>query len=155
MRSLRPELYSAVLNQPDAVSLFTGWTFCFVCIFQCATYTAGTLLVDCFTWTDPSTSLPLPEKPPIQRLGGGGLYALVGARVWLGPETLRILVEGGTVDADAGSEASSKDGEVKGDKERFPRELKAQLNDLGEDMWLWKEGRALKARIQYCGDERT
>ncbi|EIM81412.1 Ribokinase-like protein [Stereum hirsutum FP-91666 SS1] len=114
----------------------------------------GTLLVDCFSWTDPSTLKPLPDKPPIQRLGGGGLYALVGARIWLGPEALRILVDGGT-DSHADGEKSLRDDEGKSEGDGFPTELKIQLDELGEYMWVWKKGRTLKASIEYCGDERT
>lgn len=116
-----------------------------------ATCITGTLLVDCFTWTDPTTAKPLSEKPPIQKLGGGGLYALVGARIWLGSESLRILVEGGT-DGHVEDENPSTPEKT---EERFPEELRQSLNELGEDMWAWKEGSTLKASIEYFGDERT
>lgn len=79
---------------------------------------------------------------------------MVGARIWLGPEALRILVDGGT-DSHADGEKSSRDDEGKSEGDGFPTELKIQLDELGEHMWVWKKGRALKANIEYCGDERT
>lgn len=79
---------------------------------------------------------------------------MVGARIWLGPEALRIPVDGGT-DSHADGEKLSRDGEVKVEGDEFPTELKIQLDELGEYMWVWKKGRTLKASIEYCGDERT
>lgn len=81
---------------------------------------------------------------------------MVGARIWLGPEELRILVDGGTDSTSlADEEKLSRDGEVNGEGDHFPKELKVQLDELGEDMWVWKKGRALKASIEYCGEDRT
>lgn len=38
---------------------------------------------------------------------------------------------------------------------RFPQNLKKQMDALGEEMWVWRKGKVLKASIQYRGDERT
>lgn len=82
------------------------------------------------------------NKTPLDRIGGGGLYALVGARIWLDAPMLRILVEDGTQDT---SESA----------DQFPEQLREELNALGTEMWAWKSGKVLKASIDYCGTERT
>ena len=73
-------------------------------------------------------------------LGGGALYALVGARMWFSPEDLCTLVDR----APGGSD--------------LPPKLAEQLAELGEEMWAWNEAegtRMTRARIRYDGDVRT
>ncbi|RSH89847.1 hypothetical protein EHS25_001833 [Saitozyma podzolica] len=79
-----------------------------------------------------------------ETLGGGGLYALIGARLWLGANQLATLVN---------REQRRTDGSG-GD---LPRRLEKELEGYGRDMWVWNEGkgtRMTRARIRYEGDVR-
>ena len=69
------------------------------------------------------------------QIGGGGLYAIVGARIWLGgPGEARILVD--------------SDGNV-------PSEVQEVERDFGNDLFVWREGRPTgSAAIVYRGGKR-
>ncbi|WVW80641.1 hypothetical protein I302_102627 [Kwoniella bestiolae CBS 10118] len=85
---------------------------------------------------------PLPNADEVyEMLGGGALYALVGARLWLGPDRLRTLVDRAPM----------------GEESDVPPEAEDKLNNLGEDIWVWNRGENTKmtrARIRYEGDVR-
>lgn len=71
----------------------------------------------------------------VQQIGGGGLFAIVGARVWLEQGHARILVD--------------TDGNP-------PAQVKDVMDTFGEDIFVWREGRATgSASIVYRGQERT
>ncbi|WWD07152.1 hypothetical protein V865_005249 [Kwoniella europaea PYCC6329] len=86
--------------------------------------------------------VPIPNADEVyEMLGGGGLYALVGARLWVTPDKLRTLV-------DRAPEEEESD---------VPKEAEDKLNALGEDIWVWNRGKGTKmtrARIRYEGDVR-
>lgn len=72
-------------------------------------------------------------------LGGGALYCLVGARMWLPPSECRALV-----DTDEERRDLSKDQEE-------------ELEGYGQGCWGYLEGegrRMIKARIRYEGTVR-
>jgi hypothetical protein len=80
-----------------------------------------------------------PPDEPFEHLGGGGLYGLIGARFFLPPGELKILVDR----APGGSDLRS--------------DLEDQVNTFGENMWVWnqtKSTRMTRARIRYDGDTR-
>ena len=91
----------------------------------------------------PQVALSLSKLPSASQthevLGGGALYALIGARMWLASNELCTLVD------------------------RAPRgtdvlpELEEDLNQFGSGMWAWNEAegtRMTRARIRYDGDIR-
>nr|XP_031857663.1 uncharacterized protein CI109_006942 [Kwoniella shandongensis]KAA5524735.1 hypothetical protein CI109_006942 [Kwoniella shandongensis] len=83
---------------------------------------------------------PIPNaKDVYEMLGGGALYALVGARLWLPSAKLKTLV-------DRSAEVND-----------LPAGVENKLASLGEDMWVWNRGkgtRMTRARIRYEGDVR-
>jgi hypothetical protein len=69
------------------------------------------------------------------------MYALIGARMWLGSSDLRCIV-------DRASEEQGRD---------FPRMLEEQLNAFGDEIWCWNESpgtRATKSRLKYVDGVR-
>ncbi|RXK39382.1 hypothetical protein M231_03335 [Tremella mesenterica] len=75
-------------------------------------------------------------------IGGGALYTLIGARMWLSPERLKTIIDRSTPE--------EKAGDVPEDSERI-------LESFG-DMWVWNVGkgkRMPKARIRYDDDVRV
>ncbi|ORX40849.1 Ribokinase-like protein [Kockovaella imperatae] len=86
------------------------------------------------------------DDPPAQTfeiLGGGGLYALIGARIFLPSRRLKALV--------------GRDRKADGGRGDLKPELEAQAETFGKDMWIWDEGegkRMTRARIRYDGDVR-
>lgn len=79
-----------------------------------------------------------------ETFGGGALYALIGARLWLAAQQLGTLVN---------RERKRSDGSG-GD---VPQRLERDLEVYGGDMWVWNEGegtRMTRARIRYEGDVR-
>ncbi|KAK0457275.1 Ribokinase-like protein [Desarmillaria tabescens] len=71
--------------------------------------TIGTILIDNIHHSDVTES----------HLGGGGLYAAVGARVWIPPETIGLST---------GCSRSS-----------VPQKFLKELDQFGEEMWIWDE----------------
>ena len=84
-----------------------------------------------------------PPEQPFEILGGGALYALIGARIFLPSSQIRTLV-------DRDRRANHGQGDLAPD-------LEAQVNAFGKDMWVWNEGkgkRMVRARIRYDGTVR-
>jgi len=80
-----------------------------------------------------------PPEHPFEHLGGGGLYCLIGARFFLPPTEMKILVDR----AEGGADLRD--------------DLEAQVNEFGESMWVWNETKSTRmthARIRYDGDTR-
>ncbi|KAF9018062.1 Ribokinase-like protein [Hymenopellis radicata] len=96
----------------------------------------GTVLVDNFHYYDTDKS----ENPRIERhLGGGGLYAAIGARMWLEPQDIEISV---------GGRRPEEDDDLS--------QVFGVLDEFGEDMWQWDpEQDVLQANIEYRGQERS
>ncbi|PBK66759.1 Ribokinase-like protein [Armillaria solidipes] len=87
--------------------------------------TLGTILIDNIRHPDGAES----------HLGGGGLYAAVGARVWIPPETIRLPT---------GCSRSS-----------VPKKFLEELDRFGEKVWMWDEDSKesmLETEIVYEAD---
>jgi hypothetical protein len=79
------------------------------------------------------------EAEPIEVLGGGGMYALAGARIWLPPSECKALVD---------TDVERRD---------LSKELEDELEELGKGCWAYMEGegrRMVRARIRYEGTAR-
>ena len=89
----------------------------------------GTVLIDHFRYLTSDGDLVREER----HVGGGGLFAVAGARIWVPPARIRIPVSG-----------------------RENPELKVALDKLSihDEMWLWDDEDTLEALIEYRGDER-
>ncbi|KAL1721374.1 Ribokinase-like protein [Schizophyllum commune] len=89
----------------------------------------GTVLIDHFRYLNSNGDLEQEER----HVGGGGLFAVAGARIWVPPARIRIPVSG-----------------------RKNPELKVALDKLSTDdgMWLWDDEDTLEALIEYKGDKR-
>ncbi|KAF8911308.1 Ribokinase-like protein [Mucidula mucida] len=96
----------------------------------------GTVLVDNFHYYDTGNT----ENPRIERhLGGGGLYAAIGARIWLEPQEIEVPVGG-----------------RRPEKGHDLSQVFEVLDEFGEDMWQWDpEQDVLQANIEYRGQERS
>ncbi|KLT45807.1 Ribokinase-like protein, partial [Cutaneotrichosporon oleaginosum] len=73
-------------------------------------------------------------------IGGGAMYALIGARVWLAPQSLRTVID--------------RSPEFPGDDEfdDLPLKLEKQLHSYGPEMWVFNRvpgARVPTARIRY------
>ncbi|KAL1761399.1 Ribokinase-like protein [Schizophyllum commune] len=84
--------------------------------------TLGMFIIDEFTYQD-DEGKPLADKKGDMshgglQIGGGGTYAAVGARIWLPPSRLGMVVDKG------------KD---------WPGHIEGQLNAYGEEMWLYRD----------------
>ena len=86
----------------------------------------GTVLIDHFRYLTSDGDLVREER----HVGGGGLFAVAGARIWVPPARIRIPVSG-----------------------RENPELKAALDKLSidDEMWLWDDEDTLEALIEYRG----
>ncbi|GAA5874591.1 hypothetical protein JCM16303_002914 [Sporobolomyces ruberrimus] len=110
----------------------------------------GLFILDTFEWrsaepaddpadSNPSTSPAAASTTLLKRdegvIGGGGTYAMIGARIWLRPNRIGILV-------DRGNDWDSR--------------VEAKLNEFGKDMWIYrdKEGETTKALNLYTGEHR-
>jgi hypothetical protein len=79
------------------------------------------------------------QPPAFESLGGGALYCIVGARLWLPPHKLRTLVD------------KSREGDL-------GEGILGMLDGFGREMWVYNEGegtRMPRAKIAYEGDLRT
>ena len=121
-----------------------------------------------FTFTDPPSrraSVPAPMRRE-EHLGGGALYALQGARLWLRPEQCKTPVDRAarTARRQSGSRPASGPGVAQGGGKRqdsadadMTLEQQAQLETLRAGSWNYVEGegnRKVRARIRYEGDAR-
>jgi len=70
------------------------------------------------------------------QIGGGGTYAAIGARIWLDPADIGMVVDRGR---------------------DFPPLIQAKLDSYGSDMWLFRDDPTrgtTKALNHYRGDHR-
>ncbi|KAL1412478.1 hypothetical protein Q8F55_000223 [Vanrija albida] len=96
-------------------------------------------------------------------IGGGALYALIGARMWIEPGQLRTLIDAApraTAIAAAVSSAQPNGSApapapAEPEAEDFPQPLEAHLSQYGRDMWAYNRQpglRAVSAYLWYDGD---
>ncbi|EIN10681.1 Ribokinase-like protein [Punctularia strigosozonata HHB-11173 SS5] len=95
----------------------------------------GMFIIDTFSFTD-SEGRPTGKVIPPQ-IGGGGVYGAIGARIWLPPQKLGMIIDRGN---------------------DFPQPIQAALDAYGPEMWLFRDNpdrgttRSLNA---YRGEQRT
>jgi hypothetical protein len=91
----------------------------------------GTVLIDNFRYISDEGAIIREEK----HIGGGGLFACAGARIWLLPDEIRVPVAG------------KKNGEI--------AEHLLKLSDGFENTWIWDgNGEMLEALIEYKDSKR-
>lgn len=119
--------------------------------------TLGTFIIDTFEFIDPSTGISLGDGGRGQRIGGGGTYATVGARMWLEPSRVLMVVDRG-VDWDESwqatldSFASTASGQVATGHSMWKYRTRSKDTDTGTG----EEGSNLttKALNAYTGEKR-
>jgi len=83
-------------------------------------------------------------KPPSSALGGGALYALIGARIWLPAHEMRTVVDRAprlpTVDVDASD---------------FRSALEAEIERFGPEMWVFNQARVPGSHVGFNDDVNT
>ncbi|CAO1619898.1 unnamed protein product [Sympodiomycopsis kandeliae] len=57
--------------------------------------TLGMFIIDTFKYIDALTGQDLGDQGRGERIGGGGTYATIGARIWLSPEQLIMVIDRG------------------------------------------------------------
>lgn len=88
-------------------------------------------------------------------IGGGALYALIGARMWIEPGQLRTLIDAAPRAAKATSLANGA-AQANGsavapgpEADDFPHPLEAHLSQFGPDMWAYNRQPGLRAVSAY------
>ncbi|TFK27074.1 Ribokinase-like protein [Coprinopsis marcescibilis] len=78
--------------------------------------TIGMFIVDEFSFADENGEPTAQVVPP--QIGGGGTYAAIGARIWLPPDEIKMIIDKG---------------------HDFPADIESQLLQYGKDMWSFRE----------------
>ncbi|KAF7776378.1 hypothetical protein Agabi119p4_4771 [Agaricus bisporus var. burnettii] len=97
--------------------------------------TLGLFIVDEFEFKDENGEPT--GKTLKSQIGGGGTYAVIGARMWLPPGRIGMIVDKGY---------------------DFPKEIEEKLLGYGEDMWLFRDQPdhpTTRALNSYHGDYRN
>ncbi|KAF5393902.1 hypothetical protein D9757_000213 [Collybiopsis confluens] len=96
--------------------------------------TLGMFIIDEFSFTDSAGSTT--SDYAAQQIGGGGTYAAIGARIWLPPRDIGMIVDKGY---------------------DFPSDIESKLKLYGDDMWLFRsqtQAQTTRALNIYKGDQR-
>ncbi|EIW61851.1 Ribokinase-like protein [Trametes versicolor FP-101664 SS1] len=94
----------------------------------------GMFIIDEFTFVDDKGEPTGQTLPP--QIGGGGTYAAIGARIWLPPSKLGMIIDRGN---------------------DFPSHIQGVLDAFGSDMWLFRDNPdrgTARARNSYQGESR-
>ncbi|KAH9853707.1 Ribokinase-like protein [Lenzites betulinus] len=94
----------------------------------------GMFIIDEFSFADENGNPTGKTLPP--QIGGGGTYAAIGARIWLPPSSVGMIIDRG---------------------DDFPAHIQSALDAYGEDMWLYRDhpGRGTtRALNAYQGELR-
>ncbi|KAJ6629207.1 Ribokinase-like protein [Mycena sp. CBHHK59/15] len=96
--------------------------------------TLGMFIIDEFSFLDDDGN-PIP-KTLAPQIGGGGTYASIGARIWLPPSQVGMIV-------DRGSD--------------FPSAMENKLAEFGQEMWVYRDQPVgtTRALNSYRGDHRS
>ncbi|SCV72015.1 BQ2448_4709 [Microbotryum intermedium] len=99
--------------------------------------TLGLFILDTFEWRLSTSPTEVLRRTDLV-IGGGGTYAILGARMWLPPRTLGIIVDRGNDWSSLGS-------------------VEEKLLEYGEEMWVWRDQPGMetcKALNLYHGEHR-
>ncbi|KAI0771913.1 Ribokinase-like protein [Trametes elegans] len=94
----------------------------------------GMFIIDEFSFAD-ENGTPT-EKTQSPQIGGGGTYASIGARIWLPPSSVGMVIDRGN---------------------DFPAHIQTALDGYGPDMWLYRDNpdrRTTTALNAYRGEYR-
>ncbi|KAJ3555146.1 hypothetical protein NM688_g2740 [Phlebia brevispora] len=94
----------------------------------------GMFIIDQFSYLD-ENGHPT-AKSSSEQIGGGGTYATIGARIWLPPHEVGMIVDRG---------------------HDFPSNIQSRLDSYGEGMWLYRDDASrgtTRALNEYRGDLR-
>ncbi|KAK0191208.1 Ribokinase-like protein [Armillaria mellea] len=101
--------------------------------------TLGMFIIDEFSFLDddgnPTGKELAPQESAI--IGGGGTYAAVGARIWLPPDKIGMIVDRG---------------------DDWPSDIQDELDKYGPEMWMYRDqlsARTTRALNSYMGDHRS
>ncbi|KAF9485382.1 Ribokinase-like protein [Pholiota conissans] len=92
--------------------------------------TLGMFIIDDFSFKDAD------GNPTERTIGGGGTYASIGARIWLPPTEIGMIVDRGY---------------------DFPTDIQQNLLNYGDEMWLFRDNplrTTTRALNSYCGELR-
>ncbi|SJX63527.1 related to MAK32 protein [Sporisorium reilianum f. sp. reilianum] len=107
----------------------------------------GMFIIDTFQFLDPTTGQDLGSKGLEDQIGGGGCYFAIGARVWLPPSDIQMII-------DRGSDWRTQDQAV---LDRFNRTAASPSPDAqGSSMWHYRsrpDGTTRAVNI-YKGEQR-
>ncbi|KAJ7667811.1 Ribokinase-like protein [Mycena polygramma] len=95
----------------------------------------GMFIIDEFSFLDENGNATT-VKPSPPQIGGGGTYACIGARIWLSPSEVGMII-------DRGSD--------------FPPSMESKLSEFGDEMWLYRNQPVgtTRAMNTYRGDHRS
>ncbi|KAF8341211.1 Ribokinase-like protein [Cantharellus anzutake] len=97
--------------------------------------TLGMFIIDIFRYVD-NEGNDIDQSQTDNQIGGGGTYCVVGARIWLPPPKIGMIVDRG---------------------HDFPSDVQRELDNYGEDIWLFRDNptrRTTLAANIYCGNHR-
>ncbi|KAK0453374.1 Ribokinase-like protein [Armillaria borealis] len=97
--------------------------------------TLGMFIIDEFSFLDDDGNPTGKELAP--QIGGGGTYAAVGARIWLPPDKIGMIVDRGN---------------------DWPSDIQEELDKYGPEMWMYRDqlsARTTRALNSYMGDHRS
>ncbi|KAG1762304.1 Ribokinase-like protein [Suillus occidentalis] len=92
--------------------------------------TFGMFIIDEFSFADEQ------GKPTGETIGGGGTYATIGARIWLPPDSLGMIIDRGN---------------------DFPEDIQNRLLTYGSDIWHFRDDSnrvTTRSRNSYKGEYR-
>lgn len=96
--------------------------------------TFGMFIIDEFSFADEQGKLT--GKTVAPQIGGGGTYATIGARIWLPPDIIRMIVDRGN---------------------DFPQDIQNRLLTYGSDIWHFRDDInrvTTRSRNSYRGEYR-
>lgn len=82
-------------------------------------------IIDRFEYSNATPSAAQPDKQPEEQMGGGGTYAMVGARLFLPPTLVGIIIDVGT---------------------DFPPDIMTNLKAYGDEMFAFRKRDRLTTR---------
>ncbi|KAL5488120.1 hypothetical protein ACEPAI_6228 [Sanghuangporus weigelae] len=96
--------------------------------------TLGLFIIDEFEYLDDQGNQTGRSQQP--QIGGGGTYSAIGARIWLSPGKIGMIVDRGM---------------------DFPQDIQQSLDAFGKEMWLYRDNpdrMTTRAINSYRGDNR-